>query len=136
MRICTYFVLLAAAPTLICWLRPEWVLDVTFSRDFSRAAPWRFPLLLARLATYLSALIGLLLLTRNDYRFLTVYVSGFALEVVALFIWHDSPAMIVRVVLITQVVCLVAMIAFLSWTCTRGGRALNKSQADVGRSAP
>ena len=117
-RICLYFLILAGTPACICWLWPEWVLEVTFAEGFSQAAPWLFPLVLARLATYLAALISMLLLTRDDYRFLLIYVAAFGLEVIGLFIWHESADMIVRVVCVTQFACLMAMMAYWRWVRT------------------
>lgn len=113
LRICAYFLVLAAVPVLACWLKPEWILDISFGSEFRAAAPWLGPLVLARLATYLSVLICLQFLARNDFRFLPVYLLGLALEVGALFIWHDSAATMAWVVLASQTVCLVGMVVSL-----------------------
>lgn len=113
LRICAYFVVLAAVPVLACWVKPEWILVTSFGSEFRAAAPWLGPLVVARLATYLSVLICLQFLARNDFRFIPVYLLGFAFEVAALFVWHDSAATIAWVVLMSQTVCLVGMSACL-----------------------
>lgn len=119
LRICAYFLVLAAVPVLACWLKPEWILDISFGSKYRAAAPWLGPLVLARLATYLSVLICLQFLARNDFRFIPVYLLGLAIEVAALFIWHDSAAMIAWVVLASQTVCLVGMVVSLVLSRTR-----------------
>ncbi|MCH7719387.1 MAG: oligosaccharide flippase family protein [Planctomycetes bacterium] len=119
LRICAYFLVLAAVPVLACWLEPEWILVTSFGSEYRAAAPWLGPLVLARLATYLSVLICLQFLARNDFRFIPVYLLGFAIEVGALFIWHDSAATIAWVVLASQTVCLAGMLVSLVLSRTR-----------------
>lgn len=116
LRICGYFVLLAAGPMLLFGLLPETIMEALYGEAYRPAAPLLLPLAGARLVTYLATLIGLTYASAGRFSFLLVYVPGLAVQIAALALWHDALATVVWVLLTVQGAMGVGMIA---WLCCR-----------------
>jgi len=112
LRVCGYFLLLAAVPLAAFALWPDEIMNVLFPNKFAGAAAILFPLTLVRLVGHLAHMIGLAGAAANRFGFLWLYVPGLFLETAALILWHDSLGTVVRILLVTQCVTLFATAAW------------------------
>ena len=119
-RVCAYFVLLAAAPTLLFGLWGEGVTRLAYDASYLAAAPLLMPLMLARLAGMLAGMIALACAAVNNFRFLWLYGVGLVVQVAALVLWHGSLASVVTLLIVVQAGVLIALAAFVA--CLAYGR--------------
>jgi hypothetical protein len=80
---------------------------------FAAAGPLLLPLTVARLAGFLGHLLALTSVSLASFRFLYVYISGLVAEVAALFVWGDSLAAVVTVLIVAQSATLIGMMGFM-----------------------
>lgn len=119
LRLCGYFLLLAAGPIVLFWLWPERVMLLLYGEAYVESAPFLLPLAGALVMGSLSALISQAFVSRNSFRFLVVYLPGMAAQVACLCVWHDSLQTVVTVVLAAQGCTLVMMAAYLIFDTSR-----------------
>jgi O-antigen/teichoic acid export membrane protein len=112
-RLCGYFLLLAAVPVVLFSLWPREILVALQLREYEAAAPLLVWLTLARVLSYVSHMIALAGAAMNDFRFLWIYVPGLIALAAALAIRHDTLMAVVSVVLVTQGATLLALVAFV-----------------------
>lgn len=121
LRICCYFLLLAAGPMLLFWFWPDQVMRL-YGAQYGAASPLLLGIAAARIAGFLCAMLTLLNVARNDFRFLWVYMPGLGAQALALTIWHDSMSTVVLVSILSQAATLLAMVLFLAHDLRRRGR--------------
>ena len=109
-RICAYFLLLAAIPLALFALWPGQIITWSYGEPFAAAAPLLFTLAAARLVGYLAHMLALAGAATNNFRFLYVYLPAFAAQVAALSLWHDSLRQVVAVVLVCEGIALAGMV--------------------------
>jgi O-antigen/teichoic acid export membrane protein len=120
-RICAYFLLLAAVPTLLFLLWPEWIMVRLYGDEFAGGAPVLLPLTGARLLGHLCHMLALVYASTNRFRFLAVYTVGLAVQALALIVWGTSPTMVAGAMLVTQAITLSAMLGMM--VCHRRRKA-------------
>ena len=109
-RICAYFLLMAAIPLVLFALWPDRIITWSYGAPFSAAAPFLLTLAAARLVGYLAHMLALAGAATNNFRFLYVYLPAFAVQVAALSLWHESLGQVVTVVLVCEGITLVGMV--------------------------
>ena len=114
-RICLYFLGLAAVPLGLFWLCPDKIMNLTYGEEFAAAGALLLGLGVARLVGFLCHLIALAGAATNTFGFLYIYVPGLVVEMITLALWHDSLSMVVGVVLIVQAGTFVFMAAFAAY---------------------
>ena len=110
LRICGYFLLLAAGPIVLFWLWPEQITVMFYGAEFRAAGTLLLPLAAARLLGLLCHMLALAGAAANRFGFLAVYLPALAAQALALTLWHASLSMVVTVVLVVQAVTLAAMV--------------------------
>ncbi|MBU0717743.1 MAG: lipopolysaccharide biosynthesis protein [Planctomycetes bacterium] len=113
-RVCSYFLILAAGLLTCFWLWPNRIMVLLFDTEYVAAAPLLLPLAGLRLAGFLCYLMGLAAAAMNRFRILWAYLPALIIEALALLIWHDSMMTVVTVALIVQITTLVPMAVILT----------------------
>ena len=115
LRVFGYFLLLAAVPLGLIALWPRELMELLYGDRFPAAATLLLPLTLLRLISHLCHLIGLGSAAMGRFRFLYVYAIGLGAQVVAL-LWGSTSIHQVPVMLLwTQGLTLIALLAFVVW---------------------
>ena len=109
-RVAAVFVVVAAVPLAIIGLWPRETMQLLYADRFAEAASLLLPLAIARLMGSLSHLLALARAASGRFGFLAIFCTGVIGEIVALAIWHQTPAVVARVVLVSQAIVLVLLV--------------------------
>ncbi len=110
-RVSAAFVSLAALPLFVLAIWPGELIELLYDDRFIQASPLLLPLAGARLMGSLNHLLVLAGAATGRFSFLAVYCAGALGELVALAIWHATPAQTAVVVLAAQTLLLVSLLA-------------------------
>ncbi len=110
LRVAGYFCLLALFVLSIFGVFPGQIMKL-FTPDYAEASSLLLPLSVVRLLGFLSFLLVLAGAAVNRFTFLWAFVPGLLLEVVVLYLCHDTLRDVIFAIMIVQGITLAAMIA-------------------------
>lgn len=112
LRVCGYFLLLAAFPMLLFGFWPEQIMHLLYGDEFIGSAEVLFPLAMVRLIGYLCHMLALAYASMSRFRFLYIYAPGLIILCTWLGYDHSSVMRIVQINLLIQSAVLIAMFIF------------------------
>lgn len=114
LRLCAYFVALAAVPTLVFALAGDRVVALLYGAPFAPAGGILIALAAVPVVTYLSLIIGQALITVHDRTFAPLYLGFAIVQVVALVAARESISAIILSLYAVQGALLVVMLLSLA----------------------
>ncbi len=121
-RLCAYFLLLAAPPLAIFVFWPDEIMQLVYASEFVGGAPLLSGLVSLRLVGYLCHMVALAGAAVGRFSFLYVYLPGLVVQFVGVMMWHQVPSTIVSVLLAVQGVTLAGLIVIVATGMWRAGR--------------
>ncbi len=102
LRICTYFVLVAAGPVTVLYIWTAPIVDLLYGQAYAHTAVIIMPLVISFLVGALTSLIGQAFASMNDFRYLWVCGAGLGAQIIGVAAWHDDLLQVAHVVLATK----------------------------------
>lgn len=115
-RVCAYFLILVSAPLAAFAIWPDRIMTAMYGGKYTDATNLLFWITLTRVVGFLGHLIGLTFLSRDDYRFIWLYIPVLLIQLASMYIAGDTPRGMIFAVLIVQsiAVVLLAIMMFMS----------------------
>ncbi len=114
LRLCGWFIALAAGPLAVLAIWPRPLLRALYGVPFADAAPLVAPLSGVAIIAYTAVLLAQVFITLDDFRFLRVYAIFAVLCLAGLLLWHSSIKQLFAVLYATQGLLLIAMVVMLA----------------------
>jgi len=118
-RVCVYFLMLVTAPLIVFAIWPDRVMAAMYGGKYIEAAGLLFWITLIRVVGYIGHLIGLTLLSRDEYRFLWIYTPMLLLQGVAMYLAGETFDGLLKAMLVVQSLAAVLLAILLLATRKR-----------------
>ncbi len=109
LRLCGFFVALAAAPTAVFAFAGEWVVTILYGPAFREAGPILSRLCGVSILLHVSLILGQALITTGDRRFGRIYLSFAIVQLAALYMARGSIGSIILSLYVVQGVLMLVM---------------------------